>query len=398
MSDGTGGPLALVPDATDETGGKGGPLALVPDATDETGGTGGPLALVPDAIRAMARYEVPHPPGIVAKLDANESPFALAPDIAAELGGVLAGVALHRYPAGDSPALRALISREHDVAPDALVFGNGSDELIALVIAAFSRAQGAARPRVVYPSPSFAVYRIAAASHGADAVEVPLCADFTLDEAALAGTLAAAPANVVFFALPNNPTGTLFPPEAVLATAAQHPDVVVVSDEAYFEYAGVTLLGELPRYPNLVVLRTVSKIGLAALRCGYLVAHPDLAREVEKVRPPYNLGSLNQVAAAWLLERHGPSLRARAAEVVAERDRLAVDLAAIVGVTLFPSRANFLLFRVADARACWTRLVERGVLVRNLDRPGALAGCLRVTVGTREENELFLSAQREAMR
>src|SRR5262249_36946949 len=172
------------------------------------------------------------------------------------------------------------------------------------------------------------------------------------------------------------------------------PDILVVADEAYVEYSGVSYLDLVARHPNLVVLRTLSKIGLAALRVGYLVTDPALAREVEKIRPPYNVGALNQAAATFLLGRHRDALRAPVARVVAERERLVAALAAFPGLEVSPTRANFVLVRAPEATALWQQLVERGVLVRNFDRPGQLAGCLRITVGTPEENDLLLTALR----
>jgi histidinol-phosphate aminotransferase len=354
--------------------------------------------LLREELRELQPYAIPHPPGIRAKLDANESPHPLPPDVAAALGAHLAGVALHRYPDGHASELRRLVAAENGCDPEQLVFGNGSDELITLLLDVFARPRpGQPRPAVAYPVPSFVVYRIAALGRGFTPVEMPLRDDFTLDVAAADDAFARLHPNVAFFALPNNPTGTLWPLADVLALAARHPEVMVVADEAYFAYSGETLLAELPRHPNLVVMRTLSKIGLAALRVGYLVAHPRVSAALEKIRPPYNVGAVNQAAAAFLLTNHRAVLDAAVRDVVAERERVFAALGGAPGLVAFPTRANLILIRAGTpgdgrATALWHELAARGVLVRSFDRPGPLSGCLRVTIGTREENDLFLAA------
>lgn len=349
--------------------------------------------LVREELGALHRYEIPHPPGIRAKLDANENPWPLPAEVARELGAHLAEVALHRYPDGACARLRALVARDLGRAPDEIAFGNGSDELITLLVATFARPRrGAARAKIAYPWPSFVVYRIAALAHGCEPVEIPLRADFELDPEATDAALAAARANVLFLALPNNPTGTLWPRAEVIRLLERHRDVLVVADEAYLAYSGRGHLDLLAEHPNLVVMQTLSKIGMAALRVGYLTADRAVVHEIEKIRPPYNVGAVNQAAAAFLLERHRDLLAEQAARVVAERERLAAALPRVPGLTVFPSKANFILVRSENAGALWQRLADRGVLVRNFDRPGPLAGCLRITVGTPDENDLLLSA------
>ncbi|MCA9676804.1 MAG: aminotransferase class I/II-fold pyridoxal phosphate-dependent enzyme, partial [Myxococcales bacterium] len=292
---------------------------------------------------------MPQPPRVVAKLDANELPYALPPDVAAALAAELATVPLERYPAADAGVLRPAVARHLGVDPASLVFGNGSDELIAMLCAGFAAPRpGAARAGVLYPWPSFVYYRIAAMVAGRDAIEVPLRDDFTLDADEVARVVATRRPNLAFFALPNNPTGTLWSVDAVLALAKAHPDVIVVSDEAYLAYGGRTLLPELATTPNLVVMRTLSKVGLAGLRCGFLIASPLVVETLEKVRPPYNLNSLTQRAAAWLLDHHADAMATHAAAVVAERARLAAGLAALPGVRVYPSEANLLMIRLGN--------------------------------------------------
>ena len=359
--------------------------------------------LVRDALQSSPPYQVPHPDGITIKLDANELPLPLPPELAAELARELAAVELNRYPDPDQRDLRAEIAGSLGLAPDAIILGNGSDEIIQLLVSCFARPRtGRARAVVAYPVPTFAVFRGAAIAAGCETVEIPLEEDFSLDFAAVDRALAEARPNLVFFARPNNPTGTLWPARSVAELARAHPDVLVVSDEAYSAFSGDGMIGMVAGLPNLLVMQTLSKTGMAALRIGYLHAAPALLAEVDKVRLPYNVGELNQRAALWVLRNCRALLAERCAAVVRERERLAAAMNGMAGVRVFPSQANLLLFRVGepgDRRAgrVWEAICRAGVLVRLFDRPGPLAGCLRVTVGTTDENERFLAALRGAL-
>ena len=276
------------------------------------------------------------------------------------------------------------------MAGDQLVFGNGSDELIALLGAAFAAPRGDRPSAVLYPVPSFVYYKIAALTHRLEAIEVPLDARFELDEDAVERAITAHRPSVVFLALPNNPTGTLWRMAFATELAARHRDVVIVSDEAYHAYCGQTLLPALADHPNLVVMRTLSKLGMAGLRVGYTISSPAVAGLLEKVRPPYNVSALDQRAAELLLERGAAWCAARAAEVVGERGRLSAALAAR-GLEVFPSAANLVLVRTPAAAALWQRLHDAGISVRRFDG-GPLAGCLRITVGTAAETDALLAA------
>jgi histidinol-phosphate aminotransferase len=360
----------------------------------------GPLAeRVPEALRAIAAYEVPEPPRMIAKLDANELPYGLPAALRAELGRALSEVAIERYPDLHASRLRAVLVRQLGVAADQLVFGNGSDELIALLCSGFSgrpggrpgdRPGGARGGAVLFPDPTFVYYRLAAIFRGAEPIAVPLTSAFELDEPAMIRAIDVHRPGVVFLALPNNPTGTLWRMGFATELAARYRDTVIVSDEAYFAYSGATSLPVLAEHPNLVVMRTLSKLGMAGLRVGFTISSPAIAAVLEKLRPPYNVSALDQRAAELLLERAGEWCAARAAEVVAERTRLAAALAAR-GLEVFPSAANLLLVRTAEARALWQRLADAGVSVRLFDA-GRLAGCLRITVGTPAENADLLAA------
>jgi histidinol-phosphate aminotransferase len=227
-------------------------------------------------------------------------------------------------------------------------------------------------------------------------VEVPTGPRFDLDEDAIERAIVRDQPSVVFLALPNNPTGTLWRMDFALELAARHRDTVIVSDEAYFAYSGRTSLGALAAHPNLVVMRTLSKVGMAGLRVGFTISSPAIAGVLEKVRPPYNVGTLAQRAAAYLVRHAGDWCAARAAEVVASRRRLATAIAALPGADVFASEANLLLVRFARASQIWQGLVDRGIVVRNFDGPpGPLAGCLRITIGTPMENAILIEALRE---
>jgi histidinol-phosphate aminotransferase len=360
-------------------------------------------ALVREELRAFPPYRVLHPTGISAKLDANELPLSLPAELAAELAAELSVVELNRYPDAEHTELRAELGAWLGIPPDALVCGNGSDEIIGLLVACFAQPRpGRARARVAYPVPTFSVFGGAALATGCEPVEIPLEEDFTLDFARVERVLAEARPNLIFFARPNNPTGTLWPAARVADLARAHPDVLVVSDEAYSAFAGDSMIGMTAELPNLLVMQTLSKTGLAGLRVGYVHAAPALLAEVDKVRMPYNIGALNQRAAVWTLRRCRPLLFERCAAVVRERERVASALATVAGVRAFPSQANLILFRVGqpgDGRAIqvWEAMCRSGVLVRLLDRPGPLAGCLRVTIGSSEENDRFLAALADAL-
>jgi histidinol-phosphate aminotransferase len=365
----------------------------------------GPLERhVPEVLRGSAAYHVPQPPRIRAKLDANELPYEVPRELRERLGGVLSAVALERYPDPTAGELRAVVASQLGVAGNQIVFGNGSDENIGFLIAAFAAPRvahehgpGGSRPAaILYPVPSFVYYKLAAIARGVEAIEVPLTAQFELDEDAIERAIEAHKPSVVFLALPNNPTGTLWRAGFATELAARHRDVVVVSDEAYHAYAGYSNLAALAQHPNLVVMRTLSKVGMAGMRVGYTVSSPAIAALLEKLRPPYNVSSLDQRAARFMLTEARDWCAARAAEVVAERARLSTALAALPGVEVFPSGANLVLARFeGGAQATWKALADRGLVVRSFGDAGPLAGCLRITVGTPEQNGWLVDALTE---
>ena len=349
-------------------------------------------SIVRPDILAIGAYAVPDATGYV-KLDAMENPYTLPAELRTELARRLADVALNRYPQPTSDALRARIRRVFAVpAGSEILLGNGSDELIDIIAVACARP-GAT---LISLAPSFVMYEVSARFAGLRYVPVDLDPDFTLDLPRLLAAIAEHRPAVVYLAYPNNPTGTLYPRAAVEAVLAAAPGLVVI-DEAYQAFAGDSFMADLPRWPNLVVMRTVSKSGLAGARLGYLAGDPEWLREFDKVRPPYNINVLTQTAVVFALEHHA-LLDEQAARLRAERGRLAATLAALPGVTVFPSDGNFLLLRVAGAATVFERLKSRKVLVKFLGKAHPLlADCLRVTVSTPEENAVFLEAFRASL-
>lgn len=348
-----------------------------------------PDKLVRPEVLAMSAYHVADAAGMV-KLDAMENPYSLPEPLRRELASILARVALNRYPEPNAPRLRELIRQKMSVPEGSdILLGNGSDELIQVLAIALAR-EGAA---MMYPSPTFVVYSLSAAFTRMRAVPVPLREDFSLDAETFIARMSEEKPALVFLAYPNNPTGMLYPEADVLRIIEAAPGLVVL-DEAYHVFAGSTFMGALPKHRNLLVLRTVSKLGLAGIRLGYLAGHPQWIRELNKVRQPYNVNVLTEAAATFMLE-HLDVLEAQAGEIRAERAKLHAALSGMRGVTVFPSAANFFLVRVADAARSYEALRHQGVLVRNL-HPG-LANCLRVTVGTPDENRILLNALKEAL-
>jgi histidinol-phosphate aminotransferase len=342
-------------------------------------------------LRPQAAYHVPSYPNAV-KLDANESPFAPSAAAEASVAAAMVAPGLHRYPDSSASALRAVLTRRLRVDGAELVLGNGSDELIGLLCAAFGEPRDGRPASILYPSPSFVVFRTEALAHGLEVVEVPLGPRFAPDEAALFEAVASHRPNLVFLATPNNPTGTVWPRHTIETLLSRHPDVITVVDEAYLAYGSAPSCVDLAlAHPHCLCLQTLSKIGMAGLRVGYLIGRREVVAEVEKVRPPYNLGTLPQRAAVALLTEHADELERHAAQVKAERERLRAALESRPGMEVFPSEANFLCVRVAQARSLFEALAARGVVVRLFDR-GALAGCLRITVGTPAENGRLVDA------
>lgn len=346
-----------------------------------------PEQLIRDEVRALAAYHVPDSRGYL-KLDAMENPYPLPEELAGEVGRLAAAASLNRYPDPSAEVLKARL-RTALAIPDGmeLIVGNGSDEIIQMLALAVNRP-GAT---LLAPEPSFVMYRMIAAVAGMRYVGVPLSAAYALDLPAMEAAIRRERPALTFLAYPNNPTGNLFDAEAMRRVVELAPGIVVV-DEAYHVFAGETFLPDLMAHGNLLVMRTLSKMGLAGLRLGLLAGRREWLSQLDKVRLPYNVSVLTQAVAAHVLERVDV-LDAQAAAIRKERARLFDSLAAMPRVEAYPSRANFILFRVADADSAYSGLKARGILIKNLNGSHPmLSGCLRVTVGAPHENDQFLEA------
>jgi histidinol-phosphate aminotransferase len=347
-------------------------------------------------VRAGHSYTVPDASGYI-KLDAMENPYELSENLRQELATRLADAVLNRYPVASYSTLKQKIRDTLGVpAGYDVILGNGSDEIISIIAMATARQDK--RAVLMAPVPAFVMFQRSAQFAGMDYVGVPLKADFSLDREAMLAAIARHKPAVVFLAYPNNPTGNLFDEDDMVAIIEALGETgLVVVDEAYQPFARASFMDRLPQYPNLMVMRTLSKLGLAGIRLGYLTAAPALLREFDKVRPPYNVNVLTQVAAEFALD-HVAVLDEQAARLNEARTELAAALAALPGVTVFPSSANFITVRVPDAERTCAKLFAERVLIKNLSKMHELlANCIRVTVSTPEENSVFLNALKASL-
>jgi histidinol-phosphate aminotransferase len=345
-----------------------------------------PEDIIRAEIRELKAYPVPDSSGMV-KLDAMENPYRLPPELRSRLARLVEEAALNRYPDAAAPALKARLRRAFGV-PDGmeLLLGNGSDELIQVL------ALAARKPDAVLGvEPSFVMFRMIATFAGAPYVGVDLRDDYSLDIEKLLAAVERHRPGLVFIAYPNNPTGNLFDANLIERIVEAAPGLVVI-DEAYHAFAGHSFLPRLARHSNLLVMRTLSKLGLAGIRLGVLIGPARWIGELDKLRLPYNVNTLTQLIAVEVLE-HDSVLTEQAAAIKLERGRLLRELQRVPGVTAYPSDANFILFKVSRAGRIFDALKRRGVLIKNLHGSHRLlADCLRVTVGTPDENTAFLSA------
>ncbi len=344
-------------------------------------------AFIRQDVQSMHGYAIQPSTGMV-KLDAMENPFRLPDALRRALGERLGEVAINRYPGERIGELRAALA-QHVGLPEGfeLILGNGSDELISLLAMACD-VPGAT---ILAPLPGFVMYEMSAKLQGLQFVGVPLTANFELDEAAMLAAIAEHQPAIVYIAYPNNPTANLFD-DAVIEKIVQAAPGLVVIDEAYQPFASRSYLDRAARHQHVLIMRTLSKFGLAGVRLGYLLGPKALVDEVDKVRPPYNVSVLNAEAALFALEHHDEFAR-QAAVLRSERARLIVALAGMPGVTPYPSEANMVLTRVPDAAALFEALKRHKVLVKNVSKlHPLLANCLRLTVGTPDENDLMIDA------
>lgn len=342
---------------------------------------------VRDDILAMKAYQVAQVPEGFIKLDAMESPYAYPEEMKAELGKILADIPVNLYPHVASSRLPEMLRQTYGIADEAqLVLGNGSDELIQLMTMLFAK-EGAT---MLAPEPTFVMYRHNAALFGMNYVGVPLHDDFSLDVAAMLAAIEAHQPALIFIAYPNNPTGRRFAREEVEAIIAAATGVVVI-DEAYGAFSSDSFVNEAGKNEQLIVLRTMSKVGSAGLRIGYAAGHPKLMNELAKIVPPYNMNRLSLAAAEFALNYRQFMLE-NIAKLKAERERMRTAFHAYDCIKDFPSEANFLTLRVPDANALYQALYEAKILIKNLHGVHPLLDeCVRITIGLPEENQAVLT-------
>ncbi len=345
-------------------------------------------------VTSSAGYAIQPSAGMV-KLDAMENPFALPPALQRELGERLSRVALNRYPLAKGELAAALAQHFEVPSGCKVIVGNGSDELIDILSVACN-VPGAT---VLAPLPGFVMYEMSARLRGLRFAGVPLTPAFELDEAAMLAAIAAERPAITYIAYPNNPTGNLFDERIVdrVVAAVGAQDGLVVFDEAYQPFASRTWMQRMAAHPHVLVMRTLSKFGLAGVRLGYLAGASALIDQIDKVSPPYNVSALNAEAALFALE-HAEVFGEQAAVLRDQRERLARELAALPGVTVYPSEANMLLVRVPDSRRAFDGMKSRRVLVKHIaGLHPLLANCLRLTVGTPDENTLMIDALKASL-
>ncbi|TDR31366.1 histidinol-phosphate transaminase [Hydromonas duriensis] len=357
-------------------------------------------------ILAMSAYHVPDASGLI-KLDAMENPYVLPDELKAKLGARLAALALNRYPVPTySGLVTALRAYAHIPESSGVMLGNGSDELIHLLSMAVSKA--GERVTVLAPAPSFVMYRASALLNHVDYVEVDLQkrdgvngVSFQLDVPAMTAAISTHRPALVYLPYPNNPTGAAFERADMLAVmaAAQAVGALVAVDEAYQPFADFTWMSELARFEHMLVVRTVSKLGLAGVRLGYMAGGADLIAELDKVRPPYNINVLTEAAVSCVLE-HVDVLEAQAQQIRETRAVLVSALQSMKGVRPFDTQANFVLVEFErDANEVFEGLKARGVLVKNMTKAHPmLSHALRLTVGSQSENAQLLDALNDILK
>ena len=351
--------------------------------------------LIRPDVQAMHAYAVQDAAGML-KLDAMENPYRLPEALQAELGQRLGALALNRYPDGRVNDLRHALAAYAQM-PEGfdIMLGNGSDELISLLALACA-VPGAT---VLAPVPGFVMYAMSAQLQGLKFVGVDLTADFELDEAAMLAAIEQHKPAITYLAYPNNPTANLWDDAVIerIIEAVGAQGGLVVMDEAYQPFASKSYIDRLSKHRHVLLMRTLSKFGLAGVRLGYMMAPKALIAEIDKVRPPYNISVLNYECALFALEHQGVFAR-QAQDLVAERTRLLAALGALPGVKVWNSQANMILIRLLDAAQVFEGLRNRKVLVKNVSKMHPLlANCLRLTVGTADENTQLLAALEESL-
>lgn len=353
--------------------------------------------LLNPALTELVAY-TPAPGEFPVRLDANEAPDLLSAAARQRLLDTARDLAWQRYPDATSQVLRQALAERSGVSPDQILAGVGSDELIALLLTTFSRAR-ADSPTVLSSTPTFVMYRMTARIHGHRVIEVPLDGDWDISLESMLKALDLTEPNLIFIASPNNPTGTMVSEDRLRALIEHARDSLVVIDEAYIDYASRDQFQLFRDYENVLLLRTLSKIGFAALRLGWLIAHKEIIDEINKARLPYNIAVPTQALASVVISELGGELSNIRDRVIEERDRVLKALERLPGVEPTPSESNFIWCRSdLPAERIYESLKQRGVLVRSFHKHGGrLKHYLRITIGLPHENDRFLSALSEVI-
>ena len=358
-------------------------------------------------IVSMHGYAIQDSRGMV-KLDAMENPHRLSPELQAELGARLGAAPLNRYPNARVDDLRAALATYARMpAGHGIMLGNGSDELISLLAMAVdlpaAQNPNGQPPVILAPEPGFVMYSMSAQFQGLRYVGVPLTADFELDEAAMLAAIKQHQPALVYLAYPNNPTAKLWNDAAIqkIIVLQGEQGGLVVMDEAYQPFSSKSWIDPITTQPekhrHVLLMRTLSKFGLAGVRIGYMMGEKALIDEINKLRPPYNISILNCECALFAIE-NAHVYRAQAKDLIAQRATLLEALAALPGVTSWPSDANIALIRVPDAAKTFDGMKAHGVLIKNVSKMHPLlANCLRLTVGTADENAQMLAALQKSL-
>jgi histidinol-phosphate aminotransferase len=342
--------------------------------------------LVADAIYQQNGYRAPVNSGAI-KLDANENPFRLQEPLKRKLMEELKNVELNRYPTAGNPELRSKLAQYYGVDSNRVMLGNGSDELIQILCLTMKgKING-----VMVPIPTFVMYKIIAANAGQKVVEVPLTDNFDLDLDAMQDQFSAGFPSLIFLSYPNSPTGNLFDRDKIETLLKKAPGLVIV-DEAYAAFSGQTMLDLTKKYDNLLILKTLSKRGMASIRLGFILGNSEVIAQLNKVRLPYNVNALSQLTANFFLDNIDEFDR-QVDDIVQRREELFAGLTKIDGITPYPSQANFIYFSCNfDSDRIYANLAAQGIMVKNLNIPPRMTNCMRVTVGNHQENETFLKA------
>ena len=348
------------------------------------------MELVRDKIKDLKAYQVENLDECT-KLHANENPYPPSPELLNKIFQRLDELELNRYPDPDCRNLKKTIANRTGALTEQIIIGNGSDELIQYLMQVLCDAE----ETIAFPDPTFAMYGITAQCLGLNPVSFPLNDNWDFEASPALKIIAEHKARIVFISYPNNPTGNCFSEQEIQQVIEQFEGIVVL-DEAYHDFSGKTFLKQMEKHNNLVILRSLSKIGLAGLRVGYGIFPVMLAEQVNKSRLPYNSNSISQWVANELLNHFTP-VQNQIHSILEERDRLMDELSKLPAITAYPSDSNFILFQASrDGEKVFNNLKANGTLLRNLGSHPRLKNCLRVTIGTKQENDQFLSQLRKA--